>query len=672
MKYRFARLLAAFWLAVYPLWGMLAQTTTSLQNISTFVLDNGLRVVLLENHDSPEVAFRLWVDVPLRLEKQWAGVSALAGAMLTAGALALHKGRISALADGLGATLRSDANGVWISGGSRYKEPMMALLAELSLRATFPDSAWSAVQEAYLKQLAGQLDKPRGIVQGVARAVTYGEAHPYGERPEPANVRQIRADQARAYYKQYFLPSLSFLVMAGDINGAEARRLAELHWGGWPRQDAFKEFFSRPEPPIALEVGLVSMSQADSACFELAYPLRLKPGTLDELRANALSIIFSERLQQAWPAAGAYAAWQADVHSGYFHLGGCSPPGQLDSLIQRASAELTRLRQEPVTEAELLRAKAIMEAGYTAGIAHSDGWADMALKTVRFRLPVDFYPTYSDKIGQLSVADLLEVAQTFVRPEQANLIVVGPPAIAERLRQFSAEKKVRHYDVYGHELQMAGSLLPEGLSADDIIQNYIDAIGGMEKLEAVSSIQQVMFTTLQGLDMEMKLIKRSPGQLAIEVTAGDLLINATRFDGEKAMVAVMGDTQRVDRQGLIDLRDQALLFPELTYAANGYSAELVASDIINNTQVYVVDITGPEGIAKTEYYDASTWLKVRTVVTRGEITAVNDYASYQAVDGILFPFILVSTGLTPQPITFEIEQIDLNKPLDDQLFRVQE
>lgn len=644
----------------------------SLENISTFTLDNGLRVVLLENHSQPQVAFQLWVDVPMHTEKQLAGLSELAGDMLLCGTPGLHRQDIKAAADSLGASLKSDAAGVLITGSSRQKEPMMGLLAELIRKASFPDSVWAQVQADYLKRLSNELGNPREISEAVARVVTYGAAHPYGERPEPPNVKRIRAQDAKAYHAQYFQPAQAYLVMAGDLTDTEARRMAEFYWGNWEKFDAFKEFFPKPEPPISLEVGLVTMSEADSACFELSYPLRLRPGTMDEVRALALSYVFSQRLIKAWPLSHTIADWQADNHVGYFHMSGCSPALQMDSLIRHSYQELLKLRTETVSEQELGEAKSALVAYFAHQASLVGAWADMALKTVRYRLPVDFYPTYTDKIAQISSADLLDIAQSFVMPERANLIVTGPATLAESLKSFSPEKKIRYYDVYGNELQMVGSLLPEALSADDIIQSYMEAIGGIEKLEAVKDLSQHMFTTVQGLEMEMVLLKRAPGQLAIRVSAGDLLINETKFDGQAARVIAMGETQTVDAQGLVDLRDQAYIFPETQYGSKGYTASLVASDVINNTQVYVVDITGPEGISKTEYYDASNWLKVRTVVSRGDITVVNDYADYREVGGILFPHSLISSGLTPQPLQFEIELIEINKQLEDQLFKIQE
>lgn len=642
------------------LWGLLltafsltAQVATgqrSLTAATSFTLRNGLQVIVLEQPASGRLSIRFWIDVPLHHEGKYAGLAELVG-------VAFH-GCTPELPEGF---LRSDERGWWTEGPVGSGDSLMHLLSGRLLKPDFADSSWQAAKSAYLKKLSNRLQNPLSVSRSVARAVVFGPGHPYGLVPEPAMVNRLTAADGRRFYEQYAHPGISFLVIAGDITASEARRLAETYWEGWPSVEVGRDYYPRPEFMPARKTGLVTMSSADSlASFCLAAPLRLRPSGADERVAQLLGQILLQRLQQQWPDYDFVINWRADVNAGHLEIAAAGPSAGLDSLMNSCEQELRLLRRDLVSQEELTAARQQLFERYQQALEQPQALTLLLLDQLRFRFPSDYLAKWQDRYLPVSTADLLEIGQTYVKPDQLLAIIVADKSVADRF----AGQKMHYYDSFGNELQLAGSLVPEGLTAETILSNYLSAIGGAERLSKVHTLSQTMIATLNNMELEMTIVKEQPAKLSIELFAGELLITQTIYDDTMATVVVMGDTQQIDRRGLTDLRDQALIFPEISYLQNGYTATFVASDIINATQVYVLDIVGPLGIAKTEYYDAATWLKVRTVVNRGEVAAVNDYGDYRAVDGILFPFSIISRGLVEQPLQFIVESIELNQPVD--------
>lgn len=630
-----------------------AQSGNSQQLLSattSFTLRNGLQVIVLEQPQSGLLGLRFWTDVPLHHEGKNAGLAELVGVSL--------QGCSPAQAEG---NLRSDENGWWIAGAASAADSLMRLLADRMLKPDFSDSSWQLAKEVYQQKLSSRLENPLSVSRSVARAVVFGPGHPYGLLPEPANVNRLTAADGRRFYEQYAHPGISFLVIAGDIKAAEARRLAETYWEGWSSVEVGRDYYPRPEFMPARKTGLVTMSSADSlASFCLAAPLRLRPAGTDERIAQLLGQVLLQRLKQQWPDYDFVINWRADVNAGHLEIAAVGPSARLDSLMLACEQELRLLRRDMVSAEELKNARQQLLEYFQESIDQPQGLTKLLLEQIRYRFPSDYLVKWQDRYASVSTADLLEICQTYVKPDQLLAILVAGKSVADKYMG----QKIHHYDSFGNELQLAGLLVPEGLTAETILSNYLNAIGGRERLSTINTFSQTMIANLNDLELEMTIVKEKPAKLSIELFAGELLITQTIYDDTLATLVVMGDTQQIDRRGLTDLRDQALIFPEISYLQNGYTATFVASDIMNATQVYVLDIVGPQGIAKTEYYDAATWLKVRTVVNRGDAVAINDYRDYRAIDGILFPFTIISQGLVEQPLQFVVESIELNQPLD--------
>ncbi len=642
------------------LWGLLLTVVSvtaqaaagqrSLTATTSFTLRNGLQVIVLEQPQSGRLNIRFWIDVPLHHEGIRAGLTELVGVAL--------QGCTPEQPEGY---LRSDERGWWTEGTVGSGDSLMRLLSGRLLKPDFSDSSWQLARTAYLKKLSLRLQNPLSVSRSVARAVVFGPGHPYGLLPEPALVNRLTAADGRTFYEKYAHPGISFLVIAGDITAAEARRLAETYWEGWPSLEVGRDYYPRPEFMPARKTGLVTMSSADTlASFCLAAPLRLRPAGADERIAQLLGQVLLQRLQQQWPDYEFVINWRADVNAGHLEIAAAGPSVGLDSLMAACEQQLRLLRRDLVSSEELTTARQQLFERYQQTLEQPQGLTQLLLDQLRYRFPSDYLAKWQDRYLPVSAADLLEIGQTYVKPDQLLAIIVADKSMTDRLQG----QKIHHYDSFGNELQLAGMLVPEGLTAEIILSNYLGAIGGAERLSTIHSLSQTMIATLNNMELEMTVVKEQPAKLSIELFAGELLITQTIYDDSLATVIVMGDTQQIDRRGLTDLRDQALIFPEISYLQNGYTATFVASDIINASQVYVLDIVGPQGIAKTEYYDAATWLKVRTVVNRGEVAAINDYRDYRAVDGILFPFTIISQGLVEQPLQFVVESIELNQPVD--------
>ncbi|HKK78852.1 MAG TPA: hypothetical protein VJ933_04455, partial [Phaeodactylibacter sp.] len=146
-------------------------------------------------------------------------------------------------------------------------------------------------------------------------------------------------------------------------------------------------------------------------------------------------------------------------------------------------------------------------------------------------------------------------------------------------------------------------------------------------------------------------------------------------DGEKGYVSQMGQKQPIEGEQAEDTKEQAMLFPEMSYEERGYTAEIVGVEKVNGEDAYKVIMTDPDGNKTTEYYGTESGLKLKEVTVQkgpqGEITVTNELSDYEEVDGIWIPRTMKTVGAMPAPMTMKVEDVKINEGLSDEEFKVE-
>ena len=211
--------------------------------------------------------------------------------------------------------------------------------------------------------------------------------------------------------------------------------------------------------------------------------------------------------------------------------------------------------------------------------------------------------------------------------------------------------------------------VPAGTSAADVINNYLKAVGGTDKIKNIKDFSYTATGNVQGQDILLVNKYKAPGYLlqALTLTATSTVVQKTLVRGDSVTMSSMGQPQPVDDGTKKSLRVQGLPFPEIEYLASGYQLALApVMSTIDEKDAYVVTITLPSGTSVKEFFDATTSLKLRRETSGDSPSSVN-YADYKEVSGILFP----STETIAQgfEIHLAIKDVKLNSGLKDEEFK---
>ncbi|MFT3885542.1 MAG: pitrilysin family protein [Flavobacteriales bacterium] len=452
--------------------------TVQLGQSKQFTLANGMHVIVVENHKLPMVSVQARFDIPPILQGDIAGYQDLVGELIASGTTTRTKEQIDEQVDGLGATLAGNADGVYASCLKKNFPQVMALVQDVVENATYPQAEFEKAKTRAISGIQTRADDPDQISEVVGRALMFGKGHPYGEVVTEKTMSNVGRDAVYNYYRYFFQPKDGYLVFVGDITEAEAKALAEKHFGSWTgaqvpgvQQDKGqvtvpglgKIVPAVPGVPVTnspLRVAFVDRPGSAQSVVRVIFPVDLRPNDPMAQTSQVLNTIlgggvFNARLMQNLRedkayTYGAYSSLDPDRWAGSFSAG-CSVRNQVtDSAAVELLGEVARIQQAPVSADELSLTKSYMAGSFARSLEDPRTIARFALNTILNQLPADYYATYLKRLDTVSVSSVQAAAKRFLHPDHAVLLVVGDKAqVADGLKRLSPTGTVEFYDING-------------------------------------------------------------------------------------------------------------------------------------------------------------------------------------------------------------------------------
>jgi predicted Zn-dependent peptidase len=647
-----------------------------------FALKNGLQVFVVENHKLPRVQFSLQLKNDPIMEKEKTGHVELTGQLIGTGTKTRTKAQLDEEVDFIGATLNTSWNSIFASSLTKHRDKLLELMSDVLFNPAFDPNELAKLKTQKLSELASDKDDPTSIMANVRTALVYGKEHTYGEIETEQTIEAFTLEDCKNYFNTYFKPNNAYLVIVGDIDLKTANTAAEKYFGKWTQGTVTNPTYKQPAPPAKTYVALVDRPNSVQSVISVAYPVNLKTGSQEAIKARVLNQIlggsFSARLMQNLREAhgytyGASSQLNSDFLVGLFQAGASVRNEVTDSSVMEVMNELNRIVNEPVKDNELAAAKASIAGAFGRSLESPQTIATFAVNTAKYNLPKDYYNNYLKSIDAVNVNDVQATAKQFILPGNSHIIVVGKGSeVADKLKPFG---EIKYFDIYGKEMAPAkASALPAGLTAEKVIGKYIEAIGGEKNVKAVKAMKMTMTGSIQGQDLLFTVIMKAPGKMVQEVSAGGQVFQRTVTDGKEIATTTMGQKETLDERAKEGKLFDAAIFKEVEYPTYKVKAVLKSVEIVDGKEAYVVEYTTPQGEKTSDYYDKETGLKVQSVAIQkgpqGEAAVATKFGDYKEVKGVKFPH-SVSQAMGPMSLKFDAQTLEVNPTVEDAIFKVQ-
>lgn len=656
--------------------------TIQLGDYSSFTLDNGLKVIVVQNNKLPRVSYQLTVDRDPIFEGDKAGFVSMAGDLLKKGTSTKSKAEIDQAVDFIGADLSTYSSGAYGAALTKHTDALLELMADVVLNPAFPQDELDKLKKQTISGLASATTDANNISDNISNAMCYGLDHPYGEPQTEKSTEAVTREDLVAYYNTFFRPNISYLTIVGDITPETAKAQAEKYFGAWEKAEVPSLSYNQPVVPEGNKVCFAPLSGAVQSVINVTFPVDLKPGSDDAIAASVMNSVlgggvFGGRLMQNLRedkafTYGARSSLSTDPVCGSFSAYASVRNEVTDSSIVEFLYEIDRLASEPIEDSTLQFIKNNMTGSFARSLESPQTIARFALNIERYGLPKDYYASYLTKLEAVTKDDVLRVARKFLRPENAYITVVGnKDEVAEKLERFSYDGKVKFLDIYGRDyVDLAPA--PEGMTGKDVVLNYVKAIGGVDALAKVKS------TSMSG-EMDMGQVinitqkTKDNSMMSLEMSMGGMVMMKQVFDGKAGMVSQMGQQMPMGEDEIAQMKKQSDLLYEAKLDDYGTTAELKGIGTFDDKAAYVVEMTEKDGSLSTVYFSVETGLKVYETSTestpQGDMTIATTYKEYMDVKGVKFPNVISQT-VGPQSFVITYKDIQVNPKLKNSDFSV--
>ena len=652
--------------------------TININKPQTFTLKNGLKVLVVENHKLPRVSFTLTLDNPPYAEGAKKGVANILSSMIGNGTKKTTKDAFNEEIDFLGANINFYDSGASASGLSRYSKRILELMAEGSLNPIFLKDEFEKEKAKLIEGLKSEEKSVSAIARRVENALTYGKEHYKGEFTTEETLNKVTLDDVLINYNTYFVPSSAYLVIVGDVKFKEVKKEVEELFGGWKKATAPQLTYSDPKDVQYSQINFIDAANAVQSEIALVNLSNLKM-TDKEYFATILAnqilggggegrLFLNLREKHAWTY-GAYSSIGSGKYINKFRSGASVRNAVTDSAVVEVFNELKKMRNELVSPEDLKNAKAKYVGNFVMQIEKPSTIAGYALSKQTQGLPDDFYENYIKNINAVTAEDIKNAANKFFLADKTRVIIVGKAAdVLPGLEAMSKKEKmpIFYFDKYGNptEKPEVKKPIPAGVTAQTVLNNYIQAIGGEKAVKNVKTLAVYSTGTVQGTQLEL-VMKSAPKKLGIEMKAMGMVMSKQVVNEKEAYAMQQGQRKDFTGEELEDMKAEATTFKELALL-NNKGLTLTGIESINGADAYVI-----KNGKSTLYYDVKTGFKVAEAkeLEQGgqKMTQTTYYQDYKDVKGLKFPYkTIMNVGIEIELTTTEVK---INEGVTDADFK---
>ena len=418
--------------------------------VTTFTLPNGLDAVVIEDHRAPVVVHMVWYDVGSADEPPGkSGIAHFLEHLMFKGTDDLAPGEFSRTVEAQGgsdnAFTSSDYTGYFQRVAADRLGLMMEMEADRMRDLRLDDEDMLTERDVVLEERAQRTESNPGALFGEMRQAVQYLHHPYripiiGWRHE---VEKLTLEDAVAFYRRFYAPNNATLVVAGDVDPAEVRALAEEHYGPLAPTPGLAPRERPSEPPqiaprrLAYEDARVSnpyvirtylAPERDAGAQEAAAALTL---LAEVLGGSSQTSLMGRMLEQDEGTAIYTTAFYdgMSLDDTTFGLLVIPVPGRS---LEEAEADMDRaiaaLLEGGIDDAQLERIRAQVRASEIFGRDSLQGRARLYGAAATAGLTVEDVRAWPRLLEAVTEEDILDAARGLFRPERSVTGYLMQPA----------------------------------------------------------------------------------------------------------------------------------------------------------------------------------------------------------------------------------------------------
>ena len=661
----------------------------SIKDPVVFTLANGMTILVVENHKLPKVTASINIDAGPILEGKKAGLVELMGQMLGEGTTSMPKDKFDEEVDLIGAEVRLGAGGGYVSSLTRYFEKAFRLMADGIKNPAFPEASFGKLKSMTITGLKSNEKSTAAISARVNQALSYGKQTAMGEFTTEESVKGLTIEDVKEAYKDFITPSRSYLTFVGDISPDAAKDMATKAFGNWTGKKLTLPAIPLVENPKKTEIDFVDVPTAVQGELSIGNLIYNPMGNKNYhallianqiLGGGAESKLFMNLREKHGFTYGSYSSIGSGRFQSQFTASAAVRTDKVDSATAEIFREILNMRDGKITQEELDNAKAKYNGSFALGMEDPARTATYASNILINNLPKDFYRTFLQKINSVSLNDLKTVAQAYFNESNSRIVIVGNGSIIiPKLMRLGYP--IKKYDRYADPVVEKPiekkvnetNKNSNSISASEIVESYLKAIGGKEAVKKINTISSVIGLDMMGRTFEGVEKKMNPNLQITEIKMGAMTVMKSVFDGKAGFQQQGPQKKDLTAKETKEALDEKGVVPQLYYITNNdYKTDYLGMGKVENDDTYRLKVVMPSGRTSIQEYAITTGLLLKEETTSvqedANIPMTIEYKNYMKFGTLLLPT-EVTRNVGGQEIPLKYKDIKLNEGVTEADFK---
>ncbi|MCK5742479.1 MAG: insulinase family protein, partial [Chlorobi bacterium] len=580
--------------------------------------------------------------------------------------------------DGVGASISASAgtDNINVRAYSllKHKELLLDMFAKLITDPEFDDDEFEKLQKMTIGAIKDSKSDAGGLAAKTARRVVYGMDHPYARFATEESIKSIKVDDLEEYHEKFFLPNNSTIVVTGDVDAADIINELEEIFAEWESNPL--PYINIPAPnPMPLGVYFIERPGSVQSTISLCTPTLPINHTDYEKVDLASSIIgagFAGRLFRTLREKHSYTYTPYGYQTGSkyanrFACGADVRKSVTDSSLLVITEQLNMLTKTAPENEELNRIKKYEIGHYQMALENSNYIARLIQNADFNKIDLKTLAKYPQRVQDINKYEIMDIAKKYMNPSSAYIIVVGDPAIMPSVSRFG---KVFDYNLDLEPLSGPDAKMEKcDLDADDLIEKYIEAIGGEEAIETVKIIKSEadMELSMKGRTIKTSMVSYKSIDKK-EFTDIDYGFMKMKFWVNSGKVWIdEGSGVKEEKSAEIEkFLYSVVLFKETKLTDLGYELQVLG---IQKNQI-LLKATAKNKYDKLFFFNADTYILEKSESTekigKKVLPVVEKYIEYKEFESVLLPVVVELSN--PEYSSVIQYKYEINPETDESIF----
>jgi zinc protease len=679
--------------------------------IKTVTLENGLKVIVIEQPSLPIVQFSLRVRAgAIHEPTDRTGLATFTAMMLRQGTTNRTADQISEAIDFVGGSLGASADVERTDVTARVLKKDfqvgLDLLADIVQNPNFPEKEMGIVRNQLLASVRGMRDDPSELASAHLDFALFGTIHPLGRSMSEQSVNAITRDDLVTFHGIYYRPNNAVLAVAGDVKADEVIAAVKKAFGSWQKGDIPPAPLPEPVKLQGYKVRFVHKPGQTQTHIEIGhFGLAVTdPDYIPTVLANYVlgGGAFSSRLLQiirskAGKTYSIFSYFPSYSFPGYFRISTFTRNDQAFETLQLVLDEFKKFKENGITQEELQAAQDNIAGSYILRLETLSGLTTTILNNDFYGFSMDRSRNWRKLVRSVTLEQANKAIKDRFDPENLAIVLLSDVKILEGRTELLPGLPIESVGVvdwlepvtarakpYAEflaalaapkgptQLEWKAQITPE---AKALLERAFAAQGGFERVAQIRDIYSKargsVFRGGREVQREEETWIKLPNKVKATLKSPGLDVVLV-YDGNRVWAQIGGQVRDMTAQLLASIRDSIELDTLLflwNIAREGYKFEVIRKDHAEGREVQILRMTNEQGKSADFYIDIerAVPLKVITLDEEGK-QAEKLLGDYRQVEGFWIPFLQKTLVDKELVSSLEIIEFKINTGVGDEQF----